>query len=151
MRREALIAMMCVGLIGCQVSTAPQTVAELDRRHGVMMTRAGWRGQYTLYLLPANPKGQWRVVQTAHLNKDDPLGFRQRESGPVAIAGDLEVPLETGEYRWVMRADAGQVNGWATAGVVVLAVAVVGGILLAIFVASVNQSLKGHVHIPVAE
>jgi len=119
---------MCVALVGCQVSTAPARVAQFDRGHGVSMMRAPWNGQYTLYRLPPDPKGRRTVVQTAHLKKNDPLGFRQRDAGAVAMAGELEVPLGPGEYEWVMQADTGQPNWLATTGLIVLIAAAVVGI-----------------------
>lgn len=106
------------------------------------MMRAPWNGQYTLYLV--EPQGQRKSIQTAHLKRDDPLGFRQRETGPVAVAGELELPLTAGEYEWVMQADKGQTNALATTGLVVLITAVVVGIFIAVLTIEVNNSLKGH-------
>ena len=102
--------------------------------------RAPWNGQYTLYLVQS--KGQRKSIQMAHLKKDDPLGFRQRETGPVAVAGELELPLPAGEYEWVMQADQGQPNWLATTGLVVLIAAVVVGILIAVVAIEVNNSLN---------
>jgi hypothetical protein len=140
--RPVLIAAMCLALIGCQVSTAPTSVAQLDQRHALSATRTQWIGQYTLYRLPATPKEPRTVVHTLHLGKNERLGFIQRESGVVAVAGDLEIPLATGSYEWVMQADSGQVNGWATAGLVVLITGVVVGILLAVLVITADQGLS---------
>lgn len=140
--RRFLVAAMCVALIGCQVSTSPTRVSQLDQHHGVAMMRAPWNGQYTLYLLPPNPKGERKIITSARLRKNDPLGFRQRESGPVAVAGELEVPLADGQYEWVMQADKGQTNWLATAGLVALIVAVAGGIFVAVVAVSVDQALK---------
>ena len=131
MMRAILVAAMCVALVGCQVSTAPTPVADFDRRHGVSMIRAAWNGQYTLYRLPADKKGQRTVVQSAHLKKDEPLGFRQRDTGPVAVAGDLEVPLQPGQYEWVMQPDPGQPNWVATA---LLVVVIVGATVAIVYV-----------------
>jgi hypothetical protein len=138
--RIVLIAAMCVALVGCQVSTAPTSVATFDRLHAVSMMRAPWNGVYTLYLLPSDRKGKHTVVQTAHLKIDDALGFRHRETGPVAVAGELEVPLAEGEYEWVMQPDPGQTNGLATTALVVLIVAVVVGIIIAVIAVNVDES-----------
>lgn len=142
MGRTILVAAMCIGLVGCQVSTAPTGVARLDRRHAVSMMRAPWNGQYTLYRLPADRKGQRSVVQSAHLKKNDPLGFRKRQTGPVAVAGELEVALAPGEYEWVMKPDPGQPNWLATTALVVLVAAVIVGVIYAI---AVNQA--SHVNV----
>ena len=142
MRRATLIAVMCVALVGCQVSTTPTPVADFDRHHGVSMMRAPWNGQYTLYLVPADRKAQRTVVQSAHLKKNDPLGFRQRETGPVAAAGDLEVPLQPGQYEWVMQPDPGQPNWVAT---VLLTVLIVGATVATIYILgelAVEESLN---------
>ena len=140
MGRTILAVVMCVALVGCQVSTAPTSVATFDRHHGVSMLRAPWNGVYTLYLLPSDPRGKRTVVQTAHLKVDDPLGFRQRQAGPVAVAGELEVPLATGEYEWVMQPDPGQTNGLATTALVVLMTAVVIGIIIAVIDVNANRN-----------
>ena len=142
MIRPIVIGFMCAALIGCQVSTAPTSVSQFDRHHGVGMLRAPWNGQYTLYRLPSDPKGQRTVIQTARLRKNDPLGFRQREAGPVAVAGELEVPLPDGRYQWIMQADKGQTNWLATTGLVALIGVVAAGILYTVLVVSVNESLK---------
>ena len=142
MARRSLIALMCVALIGCQVSTAPTRVSQFDEHHGVAMLRAPWDGQYTLYLLVSGPKGQKKEVQTARLKKNDPFGFRQRDAGPVAVAGELEVPLADGQYEWIMQADKGQTNWLATTGLVALIVAVAAGIFVAVVTISVDESLK---------
>jgi hypothetical protein len=139
-RRSSLILVMCASLIGCQISTAPTGVSQFDQHHAVSMMRAPWNGQYTLYLVQS--KGQRKSIQMAHLKKDDPLGFRQRETGPVAVAGELELPLPAGEYEWVMQADQGQPNWLATTGLVVLIAAVVVGILIAVVAIEVNNSLN---------
>src|SRR5579884_3565652 len=108
MPRAVLVTLMCLGIVGCQVSTAPTEVARLDREHAVSMMRAPWDGRYTLYA--TDLRDQRTVVQSTHLKKDDPLGFRQRQAGPVAVAADAEVPLGSGRYEWVMEPDRGQVN-----------------------------------------
>ena len=149
MGRAALVAVICVGLVGCQVSTAPTGVARLDRRHGVSMMRVPWNGQYTLYRLPPDPKGHRTLVQTAHLKKNDPLGFRQRDTGAVAVAGELEVPLGQGEYEWVMQADPGQPNWLATTGLVVLIAVVVAGVAVIIFAVALNRAISKAVHVNV--
>lgn len=130
---------MCVGLVGCQVSTAPTPVAELDRTHAVSMIRAAWNGQYALYLVAGNRKGQRTVVRSAHLKKNDPLGFRQRDTGPVAVAGDLEVPLQPGRYEWVMQPDPGQRNWLAT---VLLTAVIVGATIAIISVVAIEAAAK---------
>ena len=143
MGKTILVAAMCLGLVGCQVSTAPTGVARLDRRHAVSMMRAPWNGQYTLYRLPADRKGQRSVVQSAHLKKNDPLGFRQRQTGPVAVAGDMEVPLGPGEYEWVMQPDPGQTNVLATT--ILIAIVVVAVTVGVIYAIAVNQA--SHVNV----
>ena len=142
MGKTILVVVMCTGLVGCQVSTALTSVATFDRLHAASMMRAPWNGMYTLYLLPSDPKAKRTVVQTAHLKINDPLGFGHRETGPVAVAGELEVPLAAGEYESVMQPDPGQTDGLATTGLVVLITAMVVGILLAILIVNVDQSLK---------
>lgn len=112
--RALLVIATCVGLVGCQVSTTPTPVAQFDRGHGVAMMRAPWDGQYTLYLLAPEGNGRRTLVQAAHLKRNDPLGFRQRDAGPVAVADGLEVPLGDGSYEWVMQPDPGQPNWVAT-------------------------------------
>lgn len=141
MGRLVLVVAMCVGLIGCQVSTAPTGVARLDREHAVSMMRAPWNGQYTLYLLPSDRKGQRSVVQTAHLKKNEPLGFRQRDTGPVAVAGDLEVPVGPGEYEWVMKPDPGQPNWLGTVGLVVLIVAIGAGVVVILYAIAAQEAV----------
>ncbi|HEY8748858.1 MAG TPA: hypothetical protein VIM11_12835, partial [Tepidisphaeraceae bacterium] len=144
MGRAILIGLLCVGLVGCQASTSPDRVAQLDRHHAVSMMRAAWDGQYTLYLLPSDPKGKRTVVQTAYLKKNDPLGFRQRETGAVAVAGEMEVPLTSGEYEWVMQADKGQTDYLATTGLVLVIVAVVVGVLVIIIAANTHIHLQAN-------
>ena len=139
MYRALLIVAMCIGLVGCQFSTAPVGVGQYDRGHGVAMSRAPWNGEYTLYLFPSGPKGQRTAVQTAHLKKGDPLGFRQRQDGVVAVAGELEVPLRDGRYQWVMKADPGQANWLGTAAIVLLTAAVVFGVIAVLAYIDLNK------------
>src|SRR5690242_19804060 len=91
------VTSLAVALTGCQVSTSPQTVATVGGRNAPSMLRAPWTGSYTLYkVVGSGKKSQRSVVQSVHLKKDDPLGFRARETGLVAVAGDLEVPISDG-------------------------------------------------------
>ena len=118
---------LAVALAGCQVSTSPQTVATVGGRNAPSMMRAPWIGTYTLYkIIPDGKQSQKTAVQTVHLKKDDPLGFRARETGPVAVAADLEIPVDGGTYQWVMQPDPGQTDAVATTILVVVIVAAIG-------------------------
>lgn len=118
----ALVTCLAVALAGCQVSTAPKTVVTVREPQGPTMIRAPWNGEYTLYIVPADGSGK-SVVQPTHLKKGDPLGFRRRESGIVAVAADWEEAIGRGSYAWVMKPDPGQTDPVATA--IVIAVVVV--------------------------
>ena len=122
--RSLLIAAMCIGLVGC-LSTSPTTVSQLDAQHALSTMRAEWSGDYTLYALPPKPGGQRQVVVKTHLKKGESLGFRQRETGVVAVAGGLEQPVSSGQYEWVMEADPNQLTTLGTIAVVVLSVWIV--------------------------
>jgi hypothetical protein len=141
-RRWVLVGVMCVGLIGCQVSTAPTPVARFDRRHAVSMMTAPWDGQYALEQDSPEPKAPRKVIQTAHLRKGEPLGFRQRETGVVAVAGELEVPLGPGAYQWEMRADKGQADTFMTVVLITVIVVVVVGIVVAVVAVKIDNNLK---------
>jgi len=128
----ALLACAAVATSGCRVGTMPTTVSRLDDRKPATMTRADWNGQYTLYHVSADRKAARETVQTVHLNKGEPIGFRTRESGVVAVAGELEVPIPGGTYLWVMVADSGQKDPVMTGvlvTVIVVAVVVVGALI----------------------
>src|SRR5882724_10991667 len=103
----AVFTSVAIAMSGCHVSTAPSPVATLGEKHAPSMTRAPWRGTFTLYRSPPGQQAQETVVQTVHLQKDEQVGFRVRESGVVAVAGDLELPVSDGAYQWVMTPDPG--------------------------------------------
>jgi len=136
---KVVTLLMCVAmaLAGCHVSTSPQSVAILNDKKPPSMIRARWNGQYALYPISADKKAPRIPVRSVHLKKDDPLGFRIRETGVVAAAGDLEVPVSTGAYEWIMSPDPDQIDPLATGilitviVIVVVAVVVAGVILFA--------------------
>ena len=128
----AVVTCLAVALAGCQVSTAPKTVVTVSEPQGPTMIRAPWNGEYTLYFLPAD-RSQKSVVQAAHLKKGDPLGFRRRDSGIVAAAGDWEGPIGRGSYEWVMKADPGQTDPVGTAIVIAVVVVVVAAAAIVIW------------------
>lgn len=119
--RAIPILLTCVGLVltGCQ-STAPQPVVSLSDRQAPTLRRTEYRGHYTLYRL--EPVGHSEVVREVHLGAKQPLGFRVRENGVVAVAGDSELPVGPGSYVWKMQADPGQLT---PAGAVILVAVVV--------------------------
>lgn len=126
----AVVACLAVALAGCQVSTAPKSVLKIREPQATMM-RAPWNGQYTLYHRP-DERSPKTVVQSAHLRKGDPLGFRRRDSGIVAVADEWEAPIAPGTYEWVMQPDAGQTDPVATA--ILIAVVVVVAAVAAIVI-----------------
>jgi hypothetical protein len=140
-RRSFLVGILCISLVGCQVSTAPTQVSQFDGRHAVAMMRAPWNGEYALYLLPPDRKGPRKQIQTAHLQKNDPLGFRQRETGPVAVVGELEIPLNPGDYQWEMQADKGQIDWFTSSVLIAVTVIVVAGIIAIIVAVQVNHAV----------
>ena len=145
-KRAILIALMCLALIGCEVSTSPTTVSQWDRRHPLSMMRAPYDGQYTLSQVPADPKATGKVLHSVHLRKGEELGFRQRETGVVAVADDSETPLEPGEYQWIMRADAGQTDGLSTTILITVIVVVLLTIGAFVIEEQINQTGKGLNH-----
>jgi hypothetical protein len=125
------VSSIAIALAGCQVSTAPQTVATIGDHNAPSMARAPWTGSFTLYkILSEGKKPQKTAVQSVHLKKDEPLGFRVRETGPVAVAGDLEIPAPDGKYQWVMQPDPGQTDPLATTILVVVITAIVVGVII---------------------
>lgn len=140
MRRAALILVMCVGvvLLGCGASTAPQRLSGFGEREAPMMMRAPYDGRYVLYRIVQSAPGKKvrTAVESMHLKRSDPLGFRQRQAGPVAVGGELEIPLaDSGNYEWIMQADAGQVDWVKTVVLVAVIVVIVAG-ALAIYAAA---------------
>ena len=135
------VTSLAVALAGCQVSTSPQIVATISDRNAPSMLRAPWTGSYTLYkIIPAEKKSQKPqniAVQTVHLKKDEPLGFRVREKGPVAVAANLEIPVADGTYEWIMQADPGQTDPVLTTLLVVVIVAAI-----VITIAIINNELS---------
>jgi hypothetical protein len=107
------------------MSTSPTTVSQFDAQHPLSTMRAEWNGDYTLYALPPKPGGQRQAVVKTHLKKGEALGFRQRETGVVAVAGGLEQPVSSGQYEWVMEADPNQLTVLGVVAVVVLSVLIV--------------------------
>lgn len=135
MRRLALILAMCVGviLLGCGASTAPQRLSGFGEREAPMMMRAPYDGRYTLNRVVQSGPGKKVLtpVDSMHLKRGDPLGFRQRQAGPVAVGGELETPLaDTGNYEWIMQADSGQVDWVKTIVLVAVIVVIVAGALI---------------------
>ena len=144
--RFALILAMSVSLIGCEVATSPATVSQWDRRHALSVRHAPWDGQYTLSQAPPDPKSPGKIIHSVHLKKGEELGFRQRETGIVAVADDLEIPLGPGEYQWVLRADPGQTDGVATTIVIAAIVIVLLTIGAFVFEEQITQSGRGVTH-----
>jgi hypothetical protein len=144
--RVALIITMCIALIGCEVTTSPTTVSQWDRRHALSMRRAPWDGQYTLSQVPADPKSPAKVIHSMHLKKGEELGFRQRETGVVAVADDSEIPIGPGEYQWVLRADPGQTDGVATTILITAIVVVLLTVGAFLIEEQINQSGRGLTH-----
>jgi len=142
------VTSLAIALTSCQVSTSPETVATVGGRNAPTMMRAPWNGSYTLYkVFGSGKKSQRTAVQSVHLKKDDALGFRARETGQVAVAGDLEVPVSDGTYQWVMQADPGQPDPLATTILVIVIVVVVIGVAV-IAVALYSQHVADHLFSP---
>ena len=139
MLKLIVVAVSCVAisLCGCTVSTDPKSVSRLDQKTPISIMRAEWSGKYTLYRIPEGGKTEWEEIQAVHLKKGEELGFRSRESGIVAVAGGLEVPVSNGVYEWIMIPYSGQVDPLATgifvavSAIVVVAVVVGVAILFA--------------------
>ena len=129
-----ILTTIATALAGCQVSTSPKPVSHLGDGKPPSMTRAEWDGQYTLYQIPADKKAPRSAVQTVHLKKADAVGFRVRETGVVAVAGDLETTVAIGVYEWVMAPDPGQRDPVATAILVTVIVVAVIAVTAAIVV-----------------
>jgi len=140
------VTSLAIALAGCTAGTSPETVATVGGGNAPSMMRAPWTGSYTLYkVVGSGKKSQRTAVQSVHLKKDDPLGFRARETGQVAVAGDLEVPVSDGTYQWVMQADPGQPDPFATTILVIVIVVVVVGITIAVVYSAAEHGLKlGH-------
>jgi hypothetical protein len=130
-QRSTVVYVMIASLIlaGCQVSTAPQDVANFSSNRAAVQYTADYNGLYTLYRddsdVSAGP-----IVTTAHLNKGETIGFDfDGQHIPYAIAGKQRTELTPGRYRWEMTPDAGQID-WdktnSTAVVVVLIGAAIG-------------------------
>ena len=141
----AVLTCLAVALAGCQVSTAPKTVASVREPQAPTMIRAPWNGEYTLYLIPADraPKS---VVQATHLRKGDPLGFRRRDGGIVAAAADWEAPIGPGSYEWVMKPDPGQTDPVASAILIAVVVVVATAAGLAIWAITDFRNHFGGTH-----
>ncbi len=144
--RFALIITMCIALIGCEVTTSPTTVSQWDRRHALSMRRAPWDGQYTLSQVPPDPKSRAKVIHSVHLKKGEELGFRQRETGVVAVADDSEIPIGPGDYQWELRADPGQTDGVATTILITAIVVVLLTVGAFLIEEQINQSGHGLTH-----
>lgn len=131
MHRIGLVLVLCSGLVlgGCEVDTGPQRIATLRHPGFAIVMPAPYNGRYILYQLVRFPSGITTrdYVDALHLKRGEPLGFRQRAQGAIAIAGKTEISLvRGGNYDWVMEADAGQSDlpktvGMAASGVLVVA------------------------------
>lgn len=131
MRRWVLVPTMCVSLVlaGCEVDSGPQRVATLRLPGFAWVMPAPYNGRYILYLLVRSPSGITTrdYVDATHLKRGDALGFRQRTSGAVAVAGKTEISLLHGRnYDWVMEADAGQIDAARTMAMVASGVLIAG-------------------------
>jgi hypothetical protein len=148
MRRWPLVIIVSVGLVllGCGASTDPQRLLSVGDHAAPTMMRAPYNGQYTLYAVATDAKGRTThtaTVTTLRLRRGDALGFRQRQSGAVAVGAELEIPLApAGGYEWVMQADKGQVDIVKTVVLVAVVVAVVLGIVVAVVVAKTNSAIN---------
>ena len=143
----SILTSIATVLAGCHVSTSPRPVSHLGDGKPPSMRQAEWDGQYTLYQIPADKTAARSVVQSVHLKKADALGFRVRETGVVAVAGDLEIPVATGVYEWVMAPDPGQTDPVATAilvTVIVVAVVAVTAAIVVIIHAAGEASLANN-------
>jgi len=129
-------------LTGCQVSTEPHTVQKLSPRDAPTMTRAAWDGAHALYSVSGDKKPVKTQVQSVHLRKGEPVGFRTRENGVVAVAGDVEIPVSSGTFEWVLKADPGQTDPGATTLLVVVLVVAAAGIVAAVIAINVQHSLN---------
>lgn len=147
MPRSTIVAVTClaVALAGCQVSTSPRVVARLADRQAPSMTTAPWDGAYALFRLPDDPKAARAELQHAHLRKGEPLGFRTRETAlVVAVAGDLEVPVQAGRYEWVMRPDPNQIDPGTTTMFVVVMTVFVAAAAFGAYVAYVGNDFSNN-------
>jgi hypothetical protein len=147
MRRAALILVTCVGvvLLGCGASTAPQRLSGFGEREAPMMMRAPYDGRYVLYWTVQSAPGKKvrTAIESMHLKRGDPLGFRQRQAGPFAVGGELEIPLaDSGNYEWIMQADGGQLDWVKTAVLVAAIVVVIAGVLAIYAVVEFNKLLE---------
>ncbi|HEY2587328.1 MAG TPA: hypothetical protein VGI81_16395 [Tepidisphaeraceae bacterium] len=148
MRRWPLVILVSVGLalMGCGASTDPQRLLSVGDHAAPTMMQAPYNGQYTLYKVASDVKGKTTrtsTVTSLRLKRGDALGFRQRQSGAVAVAAELEISLApAGGYEWVMQADKGQVDFVKSVVLIAIVVAVVVGIIVAVGVVSAENDLK---------
>lgn len=148
MRRWPLVIVTCLGLVllGCGASTDPQRLLTLGDHNAPTMMRAPYNGQYTLYAFDPDATGKQTrktTVTSVRLKHGDPLGFRQRQTGAVAVAAELEIPLAPADrYEWVMQADKGQTDVVKTVVLIGVIVAVVLGIVIAIAVIQFNNDFN---------
>ena len=99
-------------LTGCQVSSAPRTVARYRPGAHPEMKEARYWGEYQLYALEnkqRSPAPGAEPVATVRLAEDEKFGFARDANGyVVATAADKTFPLDKGGYVWQMKADEAQ-------------------------------------------
>lgn len=125
---------MCIAFVlaGCEVDTGPHRVATLRHPGLALVMPAPYDVRYILYRLVRFPPGLTThdYVDATHLQHGEALGFRHRAQGMVAVAGSTEISLlPSGNYDWVMQADAHQIDCPRTVIMIASAVLVGAGIV----------------------
>ena len=120
------VLIVCMVLTGCQVNTAPRTVARYQPGDTPDVRKARYWGEYRLYALgkARNPSPDAEPLGTVRLAADEWVGFKRDANGYViGTAAEQVFPLERQQrYAWQVRPDATQPGGKTGISLGVLAV-----------------------------